>query len=259
MLPRVNAGDVRGRMGWLRKRSKGGEARDGPPDQSASVVLPTGNRDQMIVGSEHYPDALRRVRLGAVEVELRCDPGNPYDRNAVAAYVAGRQVGYLSAYQAERYQPTLRRLEAEGVPVADGVVRKGRLGKDVLTFLPHPVRLAAWAAAAPHDRAAVSMDVKRLRIKRLGDYQDVLGLLLRGEQQVTVDAVVEGFAQPSGKYAGQTSLRFLVEGVEVGLVPAQYRGEGEDLFARVERDGPQAVSIAVRRWDEGNVSASTWA
>ncbi|PWR24811.1 hypothetical protein DKG74_07015 [Zavarzinia aquatilis] len=44
---------------------------------------------------------LTRCRAGD-PVELRPEPTNPHDSNAVAVYVSGRQVGYVSRQKAPR-------------------------------------------------------------------------------------------------------------------------------------------------------------
>jgi hypothetical protein len=69
-----------------------------------------------IVGGRHSPDG--RVREEAYAV-LAAEPDNPYDANAVAVWIQGLKVGYLSREDARRYRPGLLALEQQhGKPIA---------------------------------------------------------------------------------------------------------------------------------------------
>jgi hypothetical protein len=76
-----------------------------------------------VVGESHYQLPLRRIADGktgpGVDVVFRAwllpDPGNPYDRNAVAILTDdGMRVGHLSREHAKEYHAPLAALEAEG-------------------------------------------------------------------------------------------------------------------------------------------------
>lgn len=87
----------------------------------AFVVL-GGDIDLPVVGESHHeaavlvaagersPRRLHQVDLSVTAV-LVPQPENPYDANAIAVFVAGNHVGYLSRYVAQRYQPHLLALE----------------------------------------------------------------------------------------------------------------------------------------------------
>jgi hypothetical protein len=69
-----------------------------------------------LVGSRRSPDDRVRVDVYAV---LVAETGNPYDANAVSAWVKGLKVGYLSRGDARRYRPGLLALEQQyGKPIA---------------------------------------------------------------------------------------------------------------------------------------------
>jgi hypothetical protein len=61
-----------------------------------------------IVGGRHSPDGRVREDLYAV---LAAEPDNPYDANAVAVWIQGLKVGYLSHEDALRDRPGLLALE----------------------------------------------------------------------------------------------------------------------------------------------------
>jgi hypothetical protein len=115
------------------------------------LVIPRGGDETLqVVGESYRQDALWRLVGGIraeevrqpVVAELRPEPDNPVDENAVAVLIDGQLVGYLSRDDAHLYLPGIRRLiAAEGAvhldgwicgggPRADGL---GRLG----VFLDH--------------------------------------------------------------------------------------------------------------------------
>jgi hypothetical protein len=152
-------------LGFLRRLLGGGQHQPDrhsgwSPEQRPSwmrdgmeVQLCEGREDLEVVGEASYQDNLwrivggRRAPAGRVREEvyavLAAEPDNPYDANAVAVWIHGLKVGYLSREDAERYRPGLLALEQEhgrsialaGV-IAGGGMRAdgpGRLG----VFLEH--------------------------------------------------------------------------------------------------------------------------
>lgn len=72
-----------------------------------------------------------------VLAELRPEASNPYDRNAVAVFVEGRQVGYLSRGDAARMADSVQRLAGDGRPVTCAALVRGgwrRLNGDEGSF-----------------------------------------------------------------------------------------------------------------------------
>jgi hypothetical protein len=117
-----------------------------------AVALYEGRENLDVVGEASYQEALWRI-VGKtssadrvredVTAVIAPEPDNPYDPSAVAVWVSGLRVGYLSRANAVRYRPGLLALQDhEGKPIAlQGVIvgggqypdGPGRLG----VFLTH--------------------------------------------------------------------------------------------------------------------------
>lgn len=80
------------------------------PEGLTNALLP-GGRTVDVVGESHYQEALELITGGKTEeahdlekwASLIREADNPYDRNAVAVYIDGRKVGYLSRDDAPQY------------------------------------------------------------------------------------------------------------------------------------------------------------
>lgn len=78
------------------------------PKPQTIVRLAADGPQRLVVGGEHYSAVPRGIRKGdQVEVELRREPTNAHDRNAVMVLCQGRHVGYLASDAAARYASTL--------------------------------------------------------------------------------------------------------------------------------------------------------
>jgi hypothetical protein len=103
---------------YLIARSRGGSGGEHKQDEYFDLKGP-GKFDVGIVGESHYQTALRDV-LGSLgrneecQAELLCEDNNPYDSNAVAVFIRGHKVGYLSR---------------EVAPVYRAIIRKGGFGR----------------------------------------------------------------------------------------------------------------------------------
>jgi hypothetical protein len=106
-----------------------------------SATLSEGMFRVDAVGESHYQEALESIAGGRTEdganletvALLVPEPDNRYDRNAVAVWIDGKQVGYLSRGNAEILQPailtaigTTRRQVACKARVVGGWDRGGR-------------------------------------------------------------------------------------------------------------------------------------
>jgi hypothetical protein len=88
----------------------------GPASKVVKAVWLPGTTEAQVVGETFYADAIRAVQVGAqpgsdLRAMLMPEPNNPHDRNAVAVYLEGRQVGHLAAAVAEHVQPALLAFE----------------------------------------------------------------------------------------------------------------------------------------------------
>jgi len=106
-----------------------------------------------VVGESHHQTFLRaltKTKRGEVreytQAEVRPEPGNRFDKNAVTVEVGGKSVGYLSRNDAVRYRSLLDRLNSVGVYVtckamiAAESAARGPYG--VVLFLEEPAALA---------------------------------------------------------------------------------------------------------------------
>lgn len=76
--------------------------------QPTTVRLAADGPQRLVVGGEHYSAVPQGIRKGdQVDVELRREPTNRHDRNAIMVWCKGRHVGYLGSDTAERYAPLL--------------------------------------------------------------------------------------------------------------------------------------------------------
>lgn len=75
-----------------------------------------------IVGESHYQDALESIAGPKcedgydlpVEIELRREPDNPYDSDAIMCLIDGKLVGYINREDTHRLQPLLQKAERQG-------------------------------------------------------------------------------------------------------------------------------------------------
>lgn len=105
-----------------------------------ALILGDGEFDFPIVGESNYQDALETLCGGRTEdgAEFYCavvlvpEPSNPHDRNAVAAFIKGHKVGYLSrevAADAVRAFRSARVLEGVAGAVIVGGWERPRKGR----------------------------------------------------------------------------------------------------------------------------------
>ena len=62
-----------------------------------------------VVGNEYFGDSFSKRGLNGktVDAKLVREPTNKFDRNAVGVHIGRDQVGYISAYQAQKAAPWL--------------------------------------------------------------------------------------------------------------------------------------------------------
>ena len=111
--------------------------RGASPTQTAAAPIAALGSPFQLLGSDGYPwmevegefartDAIQKaigqrmkldqeVELTDLDAELRPEPTNPYDRNAVMVIIKGQHVGYLGREDAAVYHQPLARLVAAGV------------------------------------------------------------------------------------------------------------------------------------------------
>jgi HIRAN domain. len=80
-----------------------------PQTQQFRLGGGSGDYDMEVVGESHYLDNLRKIAghgdiYHECDAVLRMEDDNPHDRNAVAVYINGMKVGYLSRAVAKDYR-----------------------------------------------------------------------------------------------------------------------------------------------------------
>jgi len=118
-------------VGFFTKRHESKEAvPPGAPSsapKSVEVTLCDGDETLEVVGESHYQEALWSIVGGPTTEHVRQDiiaillpeTTNAYDPNAIAVWIDGLQVGYLSRDNAVRYRPGLLALyQKHAIPVA---------------------------------------------------------------------------------------------------------------------------------------------
>jgi hypothetical protein len=86
-----------------------------------ATELPAGETVE-IVGEANYQPAIARACGSTKWEDVHCEitaavvpePGNEHDPNAVAIFIGGEKVGYLSRGDALDYQPAIKALRAAG-------------------------------------------------------------------------------------------------------------------------------------------------
>jgi rubrerythrin len=87
---------------------------------TVTVTSPMEHETLYVVGESYRQDTLWRLVGGVrretvrhpIVAELRPDPDNEHDRNAIAVLIGGQVVGYLSRQDAALYKPGIERLTA---------------------------------------------------------------------------------------------------------------------------------------------------
>lgn len=183
-----------------------------PPPESATWLrrpaLRPGGR-QEVVGESRHQDALERVSGGRtwrgpasplVTAELRPEPGNPVDPDAVRVDVGGLTVGYLPRGDGTRFRPVLRDLAATGrtatvrARVTGGWDRgPDGLGRFGIELDVHPDLLLSGPADPflPGGRTVAVVGEE--------EHQAALSDLLGGEGEVEVVASLEDGASGRGE------------------------------------------------------------
>lgn len=211
-----------------------------------------GDRNVFVVGGDYVKDS-QRVPVGRdFGVDLRREPSNPHDRNAVMVLHDGRKIGYFSADRAERYAQLLDIAGSNGLTIrATATAEKTATGdKNTNIRMPSVYDLALQLGPAAEQVAAANKPPVEATLKRLAKYQDQLTRVLSGMPQREVQASMVLNETPTGKYKGQNLVSFVYQGEEIGVLPAQYRENHEEFF-RAAESGVTNCTVLIRQYDEG--------
>ena len=101
-------------------------------------------KDTVIVVGTEYRQAVvdaaaRQMSGGEVLALLRAEPSNPHDAHAVRVELLGQVVGYLSSFQARKYEPAIALAAQHGELVAARAFAFDHAGSTALKLcLPAP-------------------------------------------------------------------------------------------------------------------------
>lgn len=223
------------------------------PQQTPGRVLSlNGERGVIVVGGEYVPKDSQRVPTGVgFTVELRREPTNPHDKNAIAVLHKGRKIGYFSAGQAADYAPLIDIANEGGQTVqASATAQKDQRG-EILTFVEMPTvyELAVQLGPAASRIADANKPPIQATFKQLAKYQDQLSRILAGMEERQIQAAVVVDETLSGKHKGQNMVKFFFQGDEIGVLPAQYRDTHQEFF-RAAESGKTTCMVLIRRYDE---------
>jgi hypothetical protein len=136
--------------GWVADAQFGGAAYGG--GETLEVVGESYRQDELWAIVKQRPTSARVSER--VVAELILEPRNQHDRNAVAVWVRGRQVGYLSREDAAVYQPGVARLSARGPVTLNAVIVGGGYDDDdalLGVFMDHdPTDFGVTPHTQPH-------------------------------------------------------------------------------------------------------------
>ena len=163
-----------------------------------------------VVGNEHFGDSFSKRGLDGktVDAKLVREPTNKFDRNAVGVHIGRDQVGYISAYQAQKAAPWLDSVGGKMAPTL--TYRDGGAG----------VRIPAmWVAQPPSEGRVNLQQTKKYQseLVALGIGAHTCKVVTDGEQlNVLAGDVIVGRLYP--KNIDEDTLSKIVHGREQKLV-----------------------------------------
>jgi hypothetical protein len=206
-------------MGLFRRRHSNSQPVQAPspvarPDAqpgSLQVAVLGGEEDLRVVGTSFHQENLRQLvgkNLGgkpvraAVTALLVAEDANPHDRNAVAVWIDGLQVGHLAREDATRYRPGLLALQqSRQRPVAlRGSITSGgpeRLGV-LLHHDPTDFGLTTPATAEARDSGALGLtatDIEDARLAHQSNYNHRFMNCGRGSAEIVTVTGTSRFQQ----------------------------------------------------------------
>lgn len=224
-----------------------------PQATPGRVLSLNGVSGLFVVGGEYVPKESQRVPTGVeLTVELRREPKNPHDRNAIAVLHNGRKIGYVSADRAVDYAPLIDIANKDGQSVqAAAIAHKEQLGGvHTIVAMPTVYEVAVQLGPAASRIAEANKPPIEAPLKRFGQYREQLIRALAGMDQRQIKADVVLGPTPSGKYKGQNMVKFFFQGEEIGVLPAQYREAHLEFFLAAESGKTTCKVVVNRRYDE---------
>jgi hypothetical protein len=223
-----------------------------PQPAPGRILHVSGTRDVFVVGGEYVAKDSQRVPTSSgFTVELRREPANSHDKNAVMVLYRGRKIGYFSASRAADYASLLDIAGRSGQTVQATATAQKTSHGDVNSsvMMPTVYELAVQLGPAASRIADANKPPIQATLKQLSKFQDQLKLALAGMEQREIKATVVVGTTPAGKYKGQNMVTFFFQGEEIGVLPAQYRDSHQEFFQAAE-SGKTTCMVLIRQYDE---------
>lgn len=201
------------------------------------VRLPRGTVSCHVAGVLARQSVVQTLPLGPVHLELRREPFNVYDRNAVAVHLLdGRQVGYLGAWIAAEHATVIEQLSREGRVTVEGVVERWEKGLGIELNLVETGYLKTWAAAGAAQRDRMPIASYTVKLSGSTDCQaGILAALDGSTGDRRRKAKVVPVEVTSGKYRGWKRLDLYYGGHLLGSLLPTRREKFPALFEAAER------------------------
>lgn len=223
-----------------------------PQSAPGRVLDVSGTKGVVVVGGEYVAKDSQKVPTASgFTVELRREPTNTHDKNAVMVMHKGRKIGYFSAGRAAEYAPLIDIANKSGQTVHASATAQKTYHGDINTTVEMPTvyELAVQLGPAASRIADANKPPIQAAFKQLSKYQGQLGLVLAGMEQREIKATVVVGATPGGKYKGQNMVTFFFQGEEIGVLPAQYRDTHQEFFQAAE-SGKTTCMVLIRQYDD---------
>lgn len=202
------------------------------------------------VGSGHYPEAWRNAAPGFTTIELRPDPHNPYDRNAIALYLpSGQQAGYMRASTAAEYCRVITAIAAQHTVHVEGSIEQWGDSFGLSWTIPQPDYLARWWRTPAEHRGEVPLKMAVIR----------LAGATKPEQQQTILAGLGRSAnrtvnlefRPAVASRNQIRLDGYLDGALVGHLTPSRANQIPEVFRKATADGAVTLEANLHRSSSG--------
>ncbi len=217
------------------------------------VDVPIGPRGCPIAWTNHFVASFDGLVEGAVVLELRPEPDNPHNPQAIAVRLhGGAQIGYLPNWILEDYASGFHALCAEGPVVATASVHRRESGWEAELNLMEPDYFYRWIAAAPQGRATMATRQFNMKLAGTKDCLDAIGDALgRSTTEKRVPAEIRSIPTPSGKYQGQPRLDFFHGDRKIGHLLPTRQDQIPGVF-RGAAASPVDATVVIEHSSSGN-------
>lgn len=229
----------------VRTTNTGGASHSSVPDTPKAtslrpVPLP-GDGRQTVVGERYHRRELRAITRGvhlpkltgsnwheavSMTAQLRPEPTNSHDPNAVRVEIDGKLVGYIPAQDAPAYQPHLLTLaEAGEIGTCESRLMRGKDGEVVVYLHLGSPEALDFMVHAPEGTVPLS-PTRITTVTGEEDHQDILHQIAPARTGVESweTASLGFYTIPKGKFAGQQAIEVCLRGTAIGQLT---RGKSE--------------------------------